>query len=54
MEQGMETEVPALNGLQQREMRRRYEEIYRRVHGKGQGTAFHKNSLEAIGTDSVI
>lgn len=50
----METEVPAVNGLQQGKKRKRYEEVYRRVYGKGQGTAFHKNRLEAIGTDRVI
>lgn len=51
MEQGMEAEVPTLNGLQQGKMCERYEEVYVRIHGKGQRAALHKNSLEVAGKD---
>lgn len=54
MEQGMEDEVPALNWLQQGKMRKRYEEVHIRIHGKGQRAALHKDGLEIAGKDQVI
>lgn len=50
----METEVSTLDWLQPGKMRKRYEEVHRRIYGKDQRAAFHENVLEATGKAWII